>query len=89
MYIDTMLLFDLNVTGVHRIKKKHYEQTLYTFTPKFVSRNKKDCTVDQESEIEEDLSHIHIQIFQNTSDLRKMLKNSYITQQYFKIKQMT
>lgn len=30
MYIDTMLLFDLNVTGVHRIKKKHYEQTLYT-----------------------------------------------------------
>lgn len=68
--------------------KKHYEQTLYTFTPKFVSRNKKDCTVDQESEIEEDLSHIHIQIFQNTSDLRKMLKNSYITQQYFKIKQM-
>lgn len=38
MYIDTMLLFDLNVTGVHRIKK-HYEQTLYTFTPKFVSRN--------------------------------------------------
>lgn len=68
--------------------KKHYEQTLYTFTPKFVSRNKKDCTVDHESEIEEDLSHIHIQIFQNTSDLRKMLKNSYITQQYFKIKQM-
>lgn len=88
MYIDTMLLFDLNVTGVHRIKKKHYEQTLYTFTPIFVSRNKKDCTEDQESEIEEDLSHIHIQIFQNTSDLRKMLKNSYITQQYFKIKQM-
>lgn len=69
--------------------KKHYEQTLYTFTPKFVSRNKKDCTVDQESEIEEDLSHIHIQIFQNTSDLRKMLKNMYITQHYFKIKQMT
>lgn len=68
--------------------KKHYEQTLYTFTPIFVSRNKKDCTEDQESEIEEDLSHIHIQIFQNTSDLRKMLKNSYITQQYFKIKQM-
>lgn len=89
MYIDTMLLFDLNVTGVHRIKKNHYEQTLYTFTPIFVSRNKKDCTEDQESEIEEDLSHIHIQIFQNTSDLRKMLKNSYITQQYFKIKQMT
>lgn len=89
MYIDTMLSFDLNVTGVHRIKKKHYEQTLYTFTPIFVSRNKKDCTEDQESEIEEDLSHIHIQIFQNTSDLRKMLKNMYITQQYFKIKQMT
>lgn len=70
------------------LKKKHYEQTLYTSTPKFVYRNKKDCTVDQESEIEEDLSHIHIQIFQNTSDLRKMLKNMYITQQYFKIKQM-
>lgn len=36
MYIDTMLLFDLNVTGVHRIKKnvmnKHYilpRQNLY------------------------------------------------------------
>lgn len=79
MYIDTMLSFDLNVTDVHRIKKN---------IMKFISRNKKDCTVDQESEIEEDLSHIHIQIFQNTSDLRKMLKNIYITQQYFKIKQM-
>lgn len=36
MYIDTMLLFDLNVTGVHRIKtnimNKHYiplRQNLY------------------------------------------------------------